>query len=74
MQLGIERTDRDQRRISRTRLTGENYKLSADRDRCRIYRRGQTSQPARPLGAKNLLQRGRDIEKILEILEASPEN
>ena len=36
--------------------------------------RGYNSQPARPPGAKNLLQRGRDVEKILEILEASPEN
>jgi hypothetical protein len=37
-------------------------------------RRGHNFQPARPPSAKNLPQRGRDVEKILEILEASSEN
>jgi len=36
--------------------------------------RGHNSQPARPPGTKNLPQRGRDVEKILGILEANPEN
>jgi hypothetical protein len=49
--------------MSRTRLTGENYKLSADRDRCQIPRRSQNFQPACPPGAKNLLQSGRDAVK-----------
>ena len=37
-------------------------------------RRGHNFQPARPPSAKNLPQCGRDVKKILEILEASSEN
>jgi hypothetical protein len=73
LQLEIERADREE---IKAELSPAKAKFCSGRHSFRKIntRRGHNSQPARPPGTKNLPQRGRDVEKILGILEANPEN